>query len=125
MTKNTQENKKMALQELGELYRRSLESGGRGFGKSGIKWMVSEFKGNEISTRYDDIFKKINTDNDIYQWPASDLAKQSTTAEGSMRLLIFASRNRETSTLTSLRNAFLSLHAMGGLKSSLFFERRV
>lgn len=61
----------MALQELGELYRRSFESGDRGFGKSGIKWMVSEFKGNEISTRYDEIFKKINTDNDHYQWPAS------------------------------------------------------
>ncbi|KAM0510950.1 hypothetical protein ACHAPE_010381 [Trichoderma viride] len=60
----------MALQELGELYRRSFESGDRSFGKNGIKWMVSEFKNNEIPTRYNDIVEKINTDNDIYQWPA-------------------------------------------------------
>ncbi len=41
--------------------------------KSGIKWMVSEFKGNEISTRYDEIFKKINTDNDHYQWHSKQI----------------------------------------------------
>ncbi|KAK1248194.1 hypothetical protein MKX08_006414 [Trichoderma sp. CBMAI-0020] len=72
--KNTQENKDVALQELGELYRRAFESGAksqREFGKNGIEWMVSEFKDNEISTRYKDIAKKINTDNAIYQWPAS------------------------------------------------------
>jgi ankyrin repeat protein len=69
--KDTQENKNMALQELGELYRRSFESGARNFGTNGIKWMVSKFEGNEISKRYDDIAKKINKDNDIYQWPAS------------------------------------------------------
>jgi ankyrin repeat protein len=66
-----QENKNMAQQELGELYRRSFESEARDFGKNGIKWMVSEFKGNEISKRYEDIAKKISEDNDIYRWPAS------------------------------------------------------
>lgn len=72
---NAQENKSIALQELGELYRRSFESGDRGFGENGIKWMVSEFKNHEIPTRYNAILEKINKDNDIYQWPASKFSE--------------------------------------------------
>ncbi|UKZ67002.1 uncharacterized protein TrAtP1_008166 [Trichoderma atroviride] len=37
--------------------------------------MVSEFKSNEISTRYNDIAQKFMTDNGIYQRPASKISE--------------------------------------------------